>query len=81
MCVAPDRRCDVNERIPPKRDELSEAEDLYQEQCTEANAVLYAAVRAAHTSDELQAAYDTHTATRNAALKTYTDTRRRILGH
>jgi hypothetical protein len=81
MWSGPDRRYAVNERIPPKRDELSEAEDLYQEQCTEANSVLYAAVKEAQTSDELQAAYDAHTATRNAALKTYTDIRRRILGH
>jgi hypothetical protein len=79
--VAPDRECVVSQRMPPKRDELAEAEHLYQEQCTEANAVLYATVKSAQTSDELEAAYITHTASRNAALKTYTDTRRRILGH
>jgi hypothetical protein len=71
----------VNDRTPPKRDDLAEAEAFYQEQCTEANAVLYATVKTAQTSDELEAAYVTHTAARNAALKTYTDTRRRILGH
>jgi hypothetical protein len=67
--------------MPPKRDELAEAEALYQERCTEANSVLYAAVKAAETPDELEAAYATHTATRNTALKVYTDTRQRILGH
>jgi hypothetical protein len=79
--VAPDDKRTVSERMPPKGDELAEAEAFYQGQCTEANAVLYGAVKTAQTSDELQAAYDTHTATRNAALKTYTDARRRILGH
>jgi hypothetical protein len=71
----------VSKRIPPKQDVLAEAEDSYQEQCTAANAVLYATVKTAETSDELEAAYAAHTAARNAALKTYTDTRRRILGH
>jgi hypothetical protein len=71
----------VSERMPPKRDELAEAEDIYEDQCTAANAALYATVKAAQSSDELEAAYATHTAARNAALKTYTDTRRRILGH
>jgi hypothetical protein len=71
----------VSERMPPKHDDLAEAENFYQEQCMAANAVLYATVKAATTPDELEAAYTTHTAARNAALKTYTDTRRRILGH
>jgi hypothetical protein len=71
----------TGEGTPPKRDELAEAEALYQDQCTEANSVLYASVKTAKTSDELEVAYATHTAARNAALKTYTDTRRRILGH
>jgi hypothetical protein len=38
-------------------------------------------VKTAKTSDELEAAYAAHTAARNTALKVYTDTRRRILGH
>jgi hypothetical protein len=42
---------------------------------------LYASVKTAKTSDELEDAYAAHTAARNAALKLYTDTRRRILGH
>jgi hypothetical protein len=71
----------VSEGTPPKRDELAEAEDLYQERCTEANSVLYQSVKAAETSGELEAAYAAHTAARDAALKVYTDTRRRILGH
>jgi hypothetical protein len=71
----------VNDETPPKRDELADAEALYQEQCTEANAVLYATVKATETPDELEAAYARHTDARNAALKRYTDTRRRILGH
>jgi len=71
----------VSGGVPPKRDELAEAEALYQDRCTEANSVLYASVKTAQTSDELEAAYATHTAARNAALKAYTDTRRRILGH
>lgn len=71
----------MSERTPPKRDELAEAEALYQEQCTTANSVLYATVKTAHSSDELEAAYGTHTEARNAALKAYTDSRRRILGH
>jgi len=71
----------VSDGAPPKRDELAEAEALYQDQCTEANSVLYASVKTAKTSDELEAAYGMHTAARNAALKAYTDTRRRILGH
>jgi hypothetical protein len=65
----------------PKGGELAEADVLYQEQCTQANSVLYAAVKAAQTSDELEAAYANHTGARNAALKAYTDSRRRILGH
>ena len=71
----------MSDGAPPKRDELAEAEALYQDQCTEANSVLYASVKTAKTSDELEAAYGMHTAARNAALKAYTDTRRRILGH
>ena len=31
----------VSEGTPPKRDELAEAEALYEERCTEANSVLY----------------------------------------
>jgi hypothetical protein len=72
---------EVSDGTPPKRDELAVAEALYQDQCTEANSVLYASVKTAKTSDELEAAYATHTAARNAALKTYTEARRRILGH
>jgi hypothetical protein len=71
----------VSDGTPPKRDELAEAEALYQDRCTEANSVLYASVKTAKTSDELEDAYAAHTAARNAALKLYTDTRRRILGH
>ena len=71
----------MSQVTPPKRDELAEAESLYQERCSEANSVLYVSVKAAQTSDELAAAYATHTAARDAALKVYTDTRRRILGH
>ena len=71
----------MSDGTPPKRDELSEAEALYQDRCTEANSVLYASVKTAKTPDELEAAYAAHTAARNAALKLYTDTRRRILGH
>ena len=47
----------MNDGPPPKRDELADAEALYQVQCTKANEVLYATVKAAHTSDELEAAY------------------------
>jgi hypothetical protein len=71
----------VSAGTPPKRDELAEAEALYEARCTEANSTLYASVKAAENPDELEAAYATHTAARNAALKVYTDTRRRILGH
>jgi hypothetical protein len=71
----------VSDATPPRRDELAEAEALYEDRCTEANSVLYASVRAARTSDELETAYATHTAARDAALKAYTDTRLRILGH
>ena len=71
----------VSDAAPPKRDELAEAEALYQDQCTAANSALYASVKTAKTSDELEVAYATHTAARNAALKEYTDARRRILGH
>jgi hypothetical protein len=71
----------VSDPTHPKRGGLPEADLLYQEQCTRANAVLYAAVKAAQTSDELEAAYANHTEARNAALKAYTDSRRRILGH
>ena len=70
----------MSDGAPPKG-ELAEADVLYQEQCTRANSVLYAAVKAAQTSDELEAAYANHTGARNAALKAYTDSRRRILGH
>jgi hypothetical protein len=71
----------VSEGTPPKRDELADAEALYQERCTEANSVLYQSVKTAQTAGELEAAYAAHTAARDAALKVYTDTRRRILGH
>jgi hypothetical protein len=65
---------------PSKAAELDEAAAGYQERCTEANTTLYAAVQTAKNSDELEAAYAEHTASRNAALKAYTDDRRRILG-
>jgi hypothetical protein len=65
---------------PSRAAELEGAAARYQERCTEANSTLYAAVQAAKNSDELEAAYAEHTASRNAALKTYTDDRRRILG-
>jgi len=64
-----------------KRDELAEADLLYQERCTRANSALYAAVKVAKTSDEIEAAYAMHIEARNAALKAYTDSRRSILGH
>jgi hypothetical protein len=60
--------------------ELDEAASLYQQRCTDANTNLYAAIHAAKNSEELEAAYAEHTASRNAALKVYTDARRRILG-
>ena len=71
----------MSESTPPRRNELAEAEALYEERRTEANSVLYSSVKAAQTSDELEAAYATNTVARDAALKVLTDTRRRILGH
>ncbi len=71
----------MSEGTSPRRNELAEAEALYEERCSEANSVLYSSVKTAQTSDELEAAYATHTAARDAALKVLTDTRRRILGH
>jgi hypothetical protein len=76
-----------HERVHPVSDNLrsgggglDQAASLYQERCTEANARLYAAVRMAQNTQELEAAYAEHTASRNAALKAYTDARSRILG-
>jgi hypothetical protein len=65
---------------PSRGAELDLAASHYQEHCTAANTKLYAAVQNAKDSDELEAAYAEHTASRNAALKAYTDARRRILG-
>jgi hypothetical protein len=71
----------MSERSDPKHGDLAAAEHLYQERCAEANSVLYAAVKTAHTADALEAAYAAHTDARNAALKAYTESRRSILGH
>jgi hypothetical protein len=61
--------------------ELAEAAAQYEERCAEANATLYRAVKAAVTSEQLEAAYAAHTEARNEALQEYADARRRLIGH
>jgi hypothetical protein len=67
----------MNEATEPTEEAFAGAEARYQQQCQEANQRLYAAVRAAHNSQELDAAYAEHTQARDKALAIFTDARRR----
>jgi hypothetical protein len=61
----------------PTEDDLASAQARYDEQCREANQRLYAAIKEARNSQELDAAYAEHTHARDKALAAFTEARRR----
>jgi hypothetical protein len=67
----------MNEAENQAEGDLASAEARYQDQCREANERLYAAVKAATNSHELDAAYAEHTRDRDKALAIFTEARRR----
>jgi hypothetical protein len=61
--------------------ELADAASQYEDSCADANAQLYKAVKAADTTEALEAAYTAHTEARNKALQAYAEARRRLVSH
>lgn len=67
----------MNDRVNHTEGDLASAQERYEEECRQANRRLYAAIKVARNSQELDAAYAEHTQARDKALATFTEARRR----